>query len=401
MTDTRAPIPLLVPALPRMKALAPYLQQIDDNRFYTNFGPLTRTLETRLAEQFQQHTTYPMHVATTSSATTGLELALTTLNLPRGSRVAVPALTFVATLTAVIRAGHIPVVMDVDAQSWMLTPDILQTSLTKSNVKAAIVVAAFGQPVDTTIWSQYQATSGIQIIVDAAGGFGSQWVQAPDISVVFSMHATKSLAAGEGGFVVCGDHARTALITELSNFGMNLDPTLNLPTGYLTHAGGNAKLSEYHAAVALASLDAWEKNAQARHSLYARYQQLLMQACGQALHWQEGISLAAPNMLCVRMGNTGLREQLENLCKQRRIATRRWYQPLLHQHASSISPLVALDCPNAEAIASDLIGLPFFIGMDATQLQRVVEAVQSVILQQDHSTQKVLQNSYGQYSDLY
>lgn len=399
MTAACSPIPLMIPALPESDALMPYLRQIDANRFYTNFGPLTRTLEARLADLFCRHAADHMHVATTSSATAGLELALASLNLPRGSLVAVPALTFVATLTAVIRAGHIPVVMDVDADAWLLTPEIMETGLAESDVRAVIVVAAFGQPVDTAEWSEYQARSGIRVIVDAAGAFGNQWVRATDIPVIFSMHATKSLAAGEGGFVVTGSQAQAAKITELSNFGINLDPALELPTGFLTQAGSNAKLSEYHAAVGLASLDAWESNAQARQKLHADYRQLLTQACGSSLQWQEGVELAAPNVLCVRAGSEDLRARLETLCSQRGIATRRWYQPLLHHHSVNVFPLVTTGCPNAEAIAGDLIGLPFYIDMPASQVRRVVETVQSVVMHQHRSTQKVLHHE--QHRDFY
>ncbi|CAG0977663.1 perosamine synthetase [Methylophilaceae bacterium] len=397
-----SPIPLLIPALPKLTALRPYLEQIDANRYYSNFGPLTRELETRLAGIFENHASHPMHVTTVSSATTGLELALSSLDLPRGSLVVVPALTFVATLTAVIRAGFVPVVADVDADNWLLTPEIVRESAASTGASAAIVVSAFGQPVDTALWSSFQENTGISIVIDAAGGFGSQWVQATDIPVVFSMHATKSLAAGEGGFIVSGNHDFIRHITELSNFGINLDPSAGLPVGYLTHAGSNAKLSEYHAAVAHASLDNWESNAEKRQSAYRRYRDLLNDACGDAIIWQKGVELTVPNMLCIRLGNSEARSKLEDHCKRLQIATRRWYQPLLHHHSANISPLVAMPCPAAEGIASGLLGLPFFVDITDIQIRRVVDAVAQAVSQQDYSTQKQLtRKRHGQYSDIH
>src|SRR5690606_34523177 len=125
MSET-TPIPLLVPKLPDYAALKPYIEQIDASRHYSNFGPLIQSLEKRLAELFQRQTAHPMHVTTVSSATTGLELVLSSLGLPKGSRVLVPALTFVATLTAVIRANLVPVITDIDPDSWLLTPEIAQ-----------------------------------------------------------------------------------------------------------------------------------------------------------------------------------------------------------------------------------------------------------------------------------
>src|SRR5438128_2107220 len=83
-------IRLLVPDLPSARELLPYLERIDANRWYTNFGPLVLEYETRLAEMTGAH------VVTLSSATAALELAITALRLPAGSRALVPAFTFPA-----------------------------------------------------------------------------------------------------------------------------------------------------------------------------------------------------------------------------------------------------------------------------------------------------------------
>ena len=374
-----SPIPLLVPKLPDLKALSPYLERIDLSKQYSNFGPLVKSLEGRLEKMFQDHTTHTMHVTTISSATSGLELALYALGLAKGSRVLVPALTFVATLTAVIRAGFLPVVTDIDYDSWLLTPEIADAAIKKSGAKAALVVATFGQPQDTLGWSEFQKKMGVRIIVDAAGAFGSQWVNASDVPVVYSMHATKSLAAGEGGFVVSGDMQFNRLIAQLSNFGivMNLDE--GQPIGYLSHVGTNAKLSEYHAAVAHASLDGWTHAAKGRSAMYSQYRQKLIDACGSALIWQSGISLPAPNTLSVRLGSVKARESVEKLCSERRISTRRWYQPLLHHHSSRIKPMEILSCPVAESVAADLIGLPFSIFLLHDHLERIITAVKDGI----------------------
>jgi len=372
-------IPLLLPQVPDREALWPYLGRIDEKRHYSNFGPLVKELESRLAERFQAHSSHTLQVVTTSSATLGLELALSSLDLPKGSHILVPALTFVATLTAVIRAGHIPVVTDIDPASWLLTPDIAKNVIKESNAKAALVVATFGQPQDTVAWSEFQKSTGIRIVIDAAGAFGSQWVTASDIPVVFSMHATKSLVAGEGGFVVCGDGKTTALIAQLSNFGINLNPDANLPVGQLSYAGSNAKLSEFHAAVGLASLDSWDAQAEKRQTIYAHYRQTLDDACNNAITWQSGDILAAPNTLSIRVGSSAKREYLERICAEKGIGTRRWYQPLLHQHAKKIGPVIHLDTTEADKIATDLIGLPFSVFITTEQIQQIADIVNKVV----------------------
>ncbi|WP_334107951.1 DegT/DnrJ/EryC1/StrS family aminotransferase [Methylobacillus sp.] len=372
--NPHAAIPLLTPLLPDQEALAPYLAQLDANRHYSNFGPLNTALEARLATLFTKHGSHSIHVTTTSSATLGLELTLSSLDLPPGSKVIVPALTFVASLTAIIRAGYTPVIADIDPQSWLITPEIATEAAIQTGARAVLAVAAFGQPQDTRQWSSFQRKSGIHVVIDAAGAFGSQWVEAPDIPVIYSMHATKSLAAGEGGLVVSGNSVINAHIRQLSNFGINLDSNAGFPVGHLSFVGSNAKLSEYHAAVAHASLDQWDAQARCRQGIYHAYRQALEEACGDRLQWQAGITLAAPTIFCLRMAAEA-RDRLEKICQQRQIATRRWYQPLLHQHAAKVAPIIKQPTPVAEAVASGLIGLPFSPFMTHEDINRIVNTV--------------------------
>ena len=110
MTSQR--IPLLIPDMPLAEELLPWLKRIDATRWYSNFGPLVRELEGALIGMFALRNDKALHLTTVSNCTAGLELALIALDLKPGSRVLVPALTFVATATAVIRAGHVPVIAD-------------------------------------------------------------------------------------------------------------------------------------------------------------------------------------------------------------------------------------------------------------------------------------------------
>lgn len=373
-------IPLLVPCLPDRKALSPYLDAIDANRYYSNFGPLVRSLEQRLTERFQAQTEYPMHLVTVSSATMGLELALLALELPKGSKVVLPALNFVAALTATIRIGLVPVIADIDPDAWIMTPAIAEQAVKQSGAQAILLLATFGQPLDTREWADFQNRTGIRVIIDAAGAFGSQWLDTADIPVVVSMHATKSLAAGEGGFVVSGNAEMIARIAQLSNFGINLDHDAGLPVGMLSQAGANAKLSEYHAAVAHASLDVWEDQAIIRQKIFREYKEALEQACGDQLVWQNGGTLASPVIFNIRFRHAWQRNKLEQLANEQGVATRRWYQPLLHQHSPAIGPLQKLPCPHAEEVAACLIGLPFFVSLSNEEMQRVIKLVQLAVI---------------------
>lgn len=218
-------------ALPLASKLIPYLDRIDANKVYTNFGPLVTEYENRLSNLFQAP------VVTTSSATSALTATLIALNLPKLSFVACPSWTFIATPAAIVAAGHIPYFTDVDKDGVMRQI---------SSVHAAIVVAPCGAYIPIPKFN-------VPTIIDAAGGFDAfSTVCLPrNIPVVISTHASKPFGTGEGGFVTCHDKPLLAKIRQIINFGFT-------PERKATLSGFNAKLSEYHAAVGLAELDGWE-----------------------------------------------------------------------------------------------------------------------------------------------
>ncbi|WP_295954355.1 aminotransferase class I/II-fold pyridoxal phosphate-dependent enzyme [Rhodoferax sp.] len=374
-------VPLLVPDLPSPQELMPYLQRMHAARHYSNFGPLVCELEQLLAARFQVATP-AASVTTASSATLALELALTALALPPGSKVLVPALTFVATATAVVRAGYVPVLGDVDPDSWLMTPGMAWQMRQHVAFDAVVPVATFGAPQDMAAWSLFEQSTGLPVIVDAAGAFGSQWLHGSQGTLVFSLHATKSLPAGEGGLVVSTNTALVAKVRQMSNFGINLQPGARVPTGVLASIGTNAKMSEYHAAVGLASLSRWDAGAQRRRELYSALRSGLDAATGDALRWQTTLpgGIVAPGLLCARMPSAADRLRLERLCQKLKIGTRRWYQPLLGEIRGTAARWESAPTPNANAIARDLIGLPFFPSMTAPQLNAVVEAVGQAVV---------------------
>jgi dTDP-4-amino-4,6-dideoxygalactose transaminase len=112
-------LPVAHPRMPRAAALLPYLERIDANRNYTNFGPLVTELEARLAKRLGVD---PGCLVSVANATAGLTLALRSAAGDRPGVCLIPAWTFVATAHAVAAAGFTPHLADVDEDSWALTP---------------------------------------------------------------------------------------------------------------------------------------------------------------------------------------------------------------------------------------------------------------------------------------
>lgn len=368
-------VPLLVPSMPSPQELLPWLERMHAARHYSNFGPLVRELESAFAQRFD----LPQEQLTTvANATQGLELVLQALQLPPQSRVLVPSFTFVATATAVVRAGHVPVLADVDAQSWLLTPGIARAACAQTRIDAVLPVATFGMPHDMQAWQQFEQDTGLPVVIDAAAAYGSQWLKGAKGTLVFSLHTTKSLPAGEGGLVVSTHPGLAERVRQLSNFGINLHPAADVPVGTLADMGTNAKMSEYHAAIGLYSLQKWELLAHDRRSLHANLIEKLTCVSSQRLTWQaSGVNgpQMAPTLLCVRLPNAAARSALEQACHQAHITTRRWYQPLLQHIPVLQQQCLVLETPNAQALAQTLLGLPFFLGMTPQQRQRLESVV--------------------------
>ncbi len=361
--DRTRRVRLLVPYVPTAQQLLPWLVRIDETRRYTNFGPLSRLLEARLAAF-----THAAHAVAVANGTLGLELALGALRLPPCSHVLLPALTFAATGCAIRRAGHVPLFCYVDPETGVISPHIARDAAARCAIGAVVPVALFGHAHDPEAWDAFTAETGIPVVIDAAGGIAYQRPGRTS-ACVFSLHATKPLPAGEGGLVAADAIHFVERVRAGSNFG--------LAEGASAHPGTNGKMSEYHAAIALAALETWPYQALERLDLYQEYQLRL----GAAYAGSQVAPLTQSGLVqnfCVRLERPVTEDVVATLAREG-IETRRWYWPALHRH-----PAFA-DCPRASEpaaaqwLADRILGLPFHLGLDREDVALVVEALCEVV----------------------
>lgn len=356
-------IPLLVPSMPSAQDLLPWLEKIDHNRWYTNYGPLNAQFERELARHIP--CAGELALTTVSNCTLGLELALTELGLAPGARVLIPAITFVATGTAVLRAGFVPVLADVDQDTWIMTPDIARRALASTPFDAVMPVSTFGLAQDVAAWDEFSLQTGLPVVIDAAGAMGNQGV-GQRTTVVFSLHATKSLGCGEGGVVASQDAALIGRIRRATNFGIDLES----PIGE-SHGGTNAKLSEYHAAVGLAALPLWQSATKARSELYGHYREEIVRR-RLAVTLQVSGDMKVRTLFIVRMDGCGDISRVVAHLGASGIGARRWYCPPLHHHSVFSACPVAGSLTVSERLGCELIGLPFYPGLGEAEVTAVV-----------------------------
>lgn len=204
----------------------------------------------------------------TSSGTSALALALRASPLVAGSRVAVPANTFFATVEAVLQAGHVPVLIDHDEDHLL---DLEQ--LSSVDVDAVIPVHLHGLPVDMQSLARLARQRGWWILEDAAQAHGASVAGKPVGSLgdaaAFSCYPTKNLGAwGDAGFV-------TGLSSEMADRLRALRHHGQVNSNEHAYVGGTERLDNLQALVLLAKLPQLSEEVARRRTVAAWYEEEL------------------------------------------------------------------------------------------------------------------------------
>ena len=363
--DKATRIPVAAPTMPRAADLAPYLERIDAAGWYSNFGPLVLEFEARLAARFGRGAT----VVTVANGTLALTLALEALGLPRGSLCALPSWTFVATAHAVRMAGLVPWFVDVQTKDGALTPAGLLAALPEAPgpVAAAMPVAVMGRPMSPAAWRAFQDATGVKVIIDAAAGFDA--AASAEVPVMVSLHATKTLGVGEGGFIASEDPELISRLRAMTNFAFMGDRVSR-------HVATNAKLSEYSAAVGLAALDQWPATRN-RYAAAARRLRLAL-ADVKAVTFQEGWGTNWISSTCVVRLPAGAADPVAASLSASGVDTRRWWGSGCHV-APAFTDCPASALPVTEDLAASSLGLPFFSDLGGAQIQKIASSLRSAL----------------------
>lgn len=231
-------IKVLVPKGPSSGDLLKYLQEIEKNKWYTNFGPLHNQLIYEYSKYFKVNED---KIVLLSNATLAIAGAVATSGA-KNKTWFVPSWTFSATPAAIFFGGGIPHFIDVD-NDW-------RASL-KLKYKNVLDVLPFGD----SLRNNTQDIKNDFLVIDAAASFDAlrniTLGNSRSIGVIVSLHATKLISSGEGGIFITNDSNWASRVRSWSRFGFETGSRIS------SNAGINAKISEYSAAVGLASFKKW------------------------------------------------------------------------------------------------------------------------------------------------
>jgi dTDP-4-amino-4,6-dideoxygalactose transaminase len=351
-------LPVARPWAPPAEALLPYLHQIDANRWYSNFGPLLTRFEQRLADRFAA----PTAIATCINATQAITLTLRALDVQPGLCL-MPAWTFVATAHAAMAAGLTPHFLDVDPQTQVPRLADVRAAIARGGVSAVIIVAPYGAPLEPGPWEALMGATGVPVLIDAAAAFDT--LNRAALPTLVSLHATKLLGVGEGGYLACEDAELVARFRAQTTFGFQGNRESLVPAT-------NAKLSEYAAAVGLAALDGWP-SIRMRYALTAQKLRLAL-ALIPEVTFQPGWGTHWVSTTCVVRLADGGADLLEASLAESGVDTRRWWGGGC-QASPAFAACPADPLPRSEQLARETIGLPFAADMDEDDIDWLACAV--------------------------
>lgn len=205
------------------------------------------------------------HGVAVSNGTVALELALKTIGVGVGDEVLVPAVTFIATASAVTEFGAVPIFVDINPETATMSPEDLEESVTE-RTKAVVVVHYGGYPADFDQILPIAEKHDLSLIEDCAHAHGTEWkgrkVGAIGYMGGFSFQESKSLTAGEGGIVLTDNEE----LAEKARLIHNIGRVVGRP-GYEHYIlSSNYRMTEFQGALLLSKLKTLPQEVDTKHS---------------------------------------------------------------------------------------------------------------------------------------
>jgi dTDP-4-amino-4,6-dideoxygalactose transaminase len=242
-------------------------------------GPKTAELAKKFAELQGGGFAVPM-----INGTVTMEVALRAAGIGWGDEVIVPAYTFQATASAPMAAGAIPVIVDIGPNNYCLDPKAAEKAIT-SKTKAIIPVHLGASMADMDAIMELAEKHNLIVIEDCAHAHGAKWNGHGAGTIghfgSFSLQSSKTLTSGEGGILLCRTAELAAKAASVIDCGRPhaLGGGPEDPNG-LSVQGGNYRLSELQAALALVGIERFPEQARQREEMAAYMDEALSEVKG-------------------------------------------------------------------------------------------------------------------------
>jgi dTDP-4-amino-4,6-dideoxygalactose transaminase len=311
------------------------------------------------------------------SGTDAISLALEAVGARPGDEAITVANTCVPTVDGIRRAGCVPVLSDVDPDTYTLSPVALEDVLTE-RTRAIVPVHLYGQCADMDPILRFAQAHGLKVVEDAAQAHGAEYggrrAGTLGDAAAFSFYPTKNLGAlGEAGAVVTNDPAVADMVRMARNHGEK--ERYNSVV-----RGGNSRLDELQAAILAAKLPRLDASNERRRALAAGYARALGDSAV-VLPWEGPGRRHVYHLFVVR---TPHRDTLRRSLAERGVQTLVHYPRPVHRHPAyerlgrDSGPLAT-----SERLCDEVVSLPLYPELTDAEFEaisaRVVDAAASLV----------------------
>jgi dTDP-4-amino-4,6-dideoxygalactose transaminase len=219
------------------------------------------------------------HGLAVTNGTAALEVTMSAIGIAPGDEVIIPDYTFVATASAVLYAGAMPVPVDVSPETYCIDPKLAEAAITP-RTKAIIVVHLGGHPADLDALGDLAQQKGIALVEDSSHAHATEWkgkrIGSQGIAGTFSFQASKLMTAGEGGMIISNDDDFEKQARSVHDCGRM--PGQWFYSHYIN--GSNYRLSEWQGAVLSVQLTRLDEQTRRRNQNASLLDELLSQIPG-------------------------------------------------------------------------------------------------------------------------
>ena len=349
--------------LPSIEEYTLQLQRAWDNEWLTNRGALVLELEEKVRAYL-----FVSNIIITNNGTIPLQIALKLLG-NQGEVITTP-FSYVATTAAIVWENCTPVFVDIDSEHLSIDETKIEDAITDKTT-AILATHVFGNPCNIEAIEAIAKKHQLYVIYDAAHAFGVQYkgksiFDYGHISTC-SFHATKLFHTGEGGAMFANDSQLQSKLFYSHNFGHD---------GPLAFhgLGINGKMSELQAALGLTVLPYMETILAERKKVVDFYNENLDFSNLQALKIRENTDWNYSYYPIIFENEEQLLQTQKDL-NEANIFPRRYFYPSLN----TIEYVKGNAMPISESIASRVLCLPLYVGLERKDLEKISEIINNKV----------------------
>ena len=326
-----------------------------------------------LQKQLEDYLNVP-HVALYTNGHLALETAIAAFNFPEGGEVITTPFTFVSTTQAIVRNRLTPVFCDINDNDYTIDVTRIESLITGRTV-AIVPVHVYGNMCNVEEIDRIAKKHGLKVIYDAAHAFAVKYKGCSSAvfgdMTMYSFHATKVFNTIEGGAICFRNDVWEEPLNAMKNFGIHGRENVD-------YIGGNAKMSEFQAAMGICNLRHLEVEISKRRSVVKRYRDRLTEIKGiKICKIQENVDSNYAYFPVLFANYKYSRNEIFNRLADQGIGARKYFYPLTNSYECYKNNIIGKpeNTPIAQSVAQNVLTLPLYADLMPEDVDRICDVI--------------------------